>query len=96
MVVTIQQEFPSELVDYRYIPGADLGILEWWGCMTNVREARMKNFYATPTLLRLHPLYCPGGQQLETTVPSSNPPSRSAPAYKYVCHEQLQQHGDLC
>ena len=31
--------------------GVDLGILEWWGHMTNVCE----NFYATPTLLRPHP-----------------------------------------
>ena len=46
---------------YLCVSGADLGIIEWWGCMTNTRE----KFLATPTLLRPHPFYCPGGQQLD-------------------------------
>ena len=24
--------------------GADLGLLQWWGCSSNAREARAKNF----------------------------------------------------
>ena len=40
--------------------GVDLGIIEWWGCMTNAWK-----ILATPTLLRPHPFYCPGGQQLD-------------------------------
>ena len=30
------------------LPGADLGLLQWWGCSSNAREARAK-FWATPT-----------------------------------------------
>ena len=28
--------------------GADLGLLQWWGCSSNARSAR-KKFWATPT-----------------------------------------------
>ena len=30
------------------IPGVDLGFLKWWGCNTNVRKARAKEFVPHP------------------------------------------------
>ena len=44
--VYVQSPFPiKHLVEY---PGVDLGLLQWWGCSSNAREARAKNFGLRP------------------------------------------------
>ena len=46
--------------------GADLGILEWWGCMSN---AHMKSFRPHPLYEDHTHFYCPAGQQPLQTAP---------------------------